>query len=295
MKRKLRSASKNIHARYIVIPDTHGNLVNRVALECVLQAIRIIQPTGIIFLGDIGQWDSVNHYRYKRIRQPDPAEIANGIRTDARQVRKYILDLIDEECDKLGIKEKYMLMGNHDRWLDHFVMANPDYADTVFDEATGYRFDQIFDWKRRHWKLLPCGKLLKIGELRFYHGHLYGGIHHARNHLLRMGVNIVYGHWHDFQAVHVTHANGPKGAYSLGCLCSCKPDDNLWLGYRPVNWAHMFGVVDFYQRGRFSVHPIPIIFGQCTIIGTQEVIDGRKPRPLVKTVRGPTNRRKFKG
>jgi len=278
--------------RYIIIPDTHGNLVDRSALECVFKAIEIIKPTGIIHLGDIGEWQSVNHHRHAKIRKPDPPEIADNIRKDARRVRKYILDPLDAVCNAAGVKIKYMLTGNHDRWLDHFVDANPDYADCIFDEATGYRFDQIFNWRKRGWTLYPCGKLLRIGQLNFYHGHLYGGIHHARNHLIKMGVNIVYGHWHDFQAVHLTHADGPKGAYSLGCLKSYNPNDNEWLEHRPVNWAHMFGVVDFYRGGRFSVHPIPIIYGQCTLVGTNTVIDGRKPRSLERIKRGTTNRKK---
>jgi len=269
-----------IYKRYVVLPDTHAPLVDRPALECVLQAIEIIKPTGVIFLGDLGEWESVNHHKHKRIRQPDPFEVSKDIRRDARQVRKYVLDPLDRVCDAVGVKDKRMLTGNHDRWLDYFVEANPDYERMPFDEASGYKFDQIFDWKGRGWRIWPCGKLMKIGKLRFYHGHLYGGIHHARNHLLRMGVNIVYAHWHDFQAVHVTHADGPKGAYSLGCLKKQDPDSNEWLGHRPVNWAHMFGVVDFYRNGCFSVHPIPIVFGQCTLIGTDKVIDGRKPRPL---------------
>lgn len=285
----------SIHARYVVIPDTHGELVDRQALECVLKAIEIIKPDGVIHIGDIGEWSSVNHHRHKRVRQPDSSEVASAVRRDVRQVLKYVLNPIDEACDKAGVKCKEMITGNHDRWLDFFVEANPDYADTVFDSAAGYRFDQIIDWKERNWTVHPCGKLLKIGDLNFYHGHLYGGIHHARNHLVKMGVNIVYGHWHDFQAVHITHADGPKGAYSLGCLKGVTPDDNEWMGHRPTNWAHMFGVVDFYTGGRFSVHAVPIIFGKCTLIGTSEVIDGNRPRPLVKVKRGSTNRRSSRG
>jgi hypothetical protein len=286
---------KKITQRYIVLPDTHGDLVDRPALECVLQAIELIKPTGIIHLGDLGEWISVNHHRHKRTRTPDPCEVAVGIRHDARMVRKYILDPLDRACEKAGVKIKHMLTGNHDIWLDRFVETNPDYADTPFDEATGYQFKQIFDWRKRGWQVLPCGKLLKIGKLNFYHGHLYGGIHHARNHLLRMGVNIVYGHWHDYQAMHVTHADGPKGAYSLGCLKDMTPEANTWLNKRPVNWAHMFGVVDFYAGGLFSVHAVPIINGQCTLIGTDIVIDGRKPRPLVPITRTKSNFQKPRG
>lgn len=281
----VRRKNKVVDARYIVIPDTHGILVDRPALECVLRAIEIIKPTGVIHLGDIGEWESVCHHRWKRIRQPDPQEVSANIKHDATMTAKYVLNPLDESCDKANVKIKEMLTGNHDRWLDYFVQSNPDYAHIIGFESVGYRFEQIFDWKKRGWRVHPCGKLLKIGELNFYHGHLYGGIHHARNHLMKMGVNIVYGHWHDFQAVHITHADGPKGAYSLGCLKQADPNANEWLEHRPVNWAHMFGIVDFYHGGYFAVHPVPIIFGRTTLLGTNEIIDGNKPRPLVSVKR----------
>lgn len=266
--------------RYVIIPDTHGELVDRQAFECVLQAVELIKPFGVIHLGDLGEWSSVNHHRYKKRRLPDPAEISKAVRRDVTAVRRYILDPLDNVCKSTGVKHKIMLTGNHDNWLNRFVDANPDYANTHFGEATGYSFEQIFDWAARGWELVPCGKLRKIGKLNFYHGHLYGGRYHTNNHLMRMGVNIVYGHWHDFQALHVTHATGPKCAYSLGCLKRSQPEHNSWLGYRPVNWSHMFGVVDFYQNGRFSIHPVPIIYGKCTLLGSNKVIDGTKPRKL---------------
>lgn len=282
--------SKSINTRYVVLPDTHGELVDRPALECTLRIIEIVKPTGVIHLGDVGEWTSVNHHRYDRIRRPDLPVVADRIRHDARMVLKYVLNPLDEACDRAGVKERHMLQGNHDAWLDHFVEANPDYADCVFDEATGYAFKHIFAWQKRGWVVHPCGKLLKIGHLNFYHGHLYAGVHHTQNHLQKMGVNIVYGHHHDLQIRHVSHADGPKCAYSLGCLKKLDDGSNQWLGRRPTNWAHFCAVVDFYDGGRFSIHPVPIIFGKCTLLGRNEVIDGNKPRPLGKIKRSKSNR-----
>lgn len=279
----------------IVLSDTHGELVDRPALECALQAIEILQPRGVIHIGDVGEWSSVNHHRYKRLRSPDPAEVAALIRRDARATAKYVLNPIDEVCDAAGVEFKDITEGNHDRWLNHFVEANPDYADTTFDEASGYRFNQIYDWKKRGWTVHPCGQLFGIGKLSFYHGHLYAGIHHAHQHLMKMGVNVMYGHHHDFQIKHVTHADGPKGAYSIGCLKSDKPQHNAWLGERPVNWSHVFAIVSFYNNGLYSVSPVTIINGQCVLPGYGKVIDGRKPRPLVPIQRGTTNRGIIKG
>lgn len=261
-------------ARAVVIPDTHAPLVDKAAFNCVLRAIELVKPTHVILLGDIGEWESVNHHRHKRIRKPDPQEVSHDVRCDVRAVRKQIIDPLDMVCAATKVKQKVLLTGNHDRWLDYFVEANPDYAHTTFDEASGYKFDQILDWKARQWQVEPCGKLYRFGRLHLYHGHLYGGIHHTRNHLQRMGVSLMYGHWHDVSYSSVTHADGVKGAWSLGCLKRLDDRANDWLERRPTNWSHAFAVVDQWGGGFFTVNPINIIDGRCALLG-YEVIDGR--------------------
>lgn len=259
----------------IVIPDTHGHLIDRPAFSCIQQAIQMLRPEIVIHLGDLGEWESNCSHNMKS-KKPDPAEIARRIRNDARGARRAVLDPLDEVCARAEVKRKIMLTGNHDDRLDRFVKDNPDYASTSFDEATGYKFGQIYDWSKRQWQLYPIGKLLKIGDLHFYHGHLYGGINHTRNHLLHYGVSIMYGHWHDVQYSSVAHSNGIKGAWSIGCVKVLAPEKNDWLGHRPVNWGHAFAAVHWYgSKGHFTVNSVNIINGQCVFNG--QFIDGNKP------------------
>ena len=113
-----------------------------------------------------------------------------------------------------------------------------------------------------------------MGKLYFYHGNHYSGITHARNHLLRLGCNVMYGHWHDLQQHSATHHDGAKSAWSIGCLKDMRPEANGWLQYRDVNWSHAFAIVDFFKDGLFTVHIIQIINGQTALWG--ELIDGNK-------------------
>lgn len=241
----------------------------------MIEAIRIIKPDRLIHIGDIGEWESVNHHKMKRkAHRPHPVEIARGIRDDVAGVVKYVLDPIDKMCTKVGVKQKDMITGNHDQWLNYFVDDNPDYQDTHFgDEAKGYRFHQVVDWKKRGWTVHPIGRLLKIGSLSFYHGHLYGGVNHARNHLLKLGTNIAYGHFHDMTSYHIAQADGVKGAWSLGCLKDCSAEANEWLGGAPTNWMHGFGVVNWWGH-RFSLQQIAIIDGQAVVGG--QLVNGHK-------------------
>jgi hypothetical protein len=174
------------------------------------------------------------------------------------------MDLIDESLDKANCKEKYMIEGNHDDWMNRFVDENPF--------LTNYRFNECVKLKERNYKYYPAGKYLKIGKLHFYHGHHFSGMHHTRNHLIRLGANVMYGHHHDIQQSSITHIDGPKSAWSIGCLKNMSNEENEWLGGRKINWSHAFAIVDFFTKGHFTVHVIQIIDGRTSLWG--ELING---------------------
>ena len=82
----------------------------------------------------------------------------------------------------------------------------------------------------------------------------------------------MYGHWHDLQQMSATHMDGPKSAWSIGCLKNMEAEANQWLDNREHNWAHAFAIVDFFRGGLFTVHIIQIINGKTSLWG--ELIDG---------------------
>jgi hypothetical protein len=137
------------------------------------------------------------------------------------------MDMVDEALDKVGCKEKYLTQGNHDEWLDRFVMENP--------YLTDYTFKKAIKLDERGYKCYPAGKYLKIGRMNYYHGHHFAGMTHTRNHLLRLGANLMYGHHHDLQQSSVTHLDGVKSAWSIGCLKDMTSEKNAWLGNRQHN------------------------------------------------------------
>ena len=68
--------------------------------------------------------------------------------------------------------------------------------------------------------------------------------------------------------------DGPKAAWSIGCLKDMKAEANSWLANRRINWAHAFAIIDFYGKGLFTVDVVQIINGRCCVWG--EMIDGTK-------------------
>ena len=256
---------KSALRRAVVTPDKHFPYADMPAINVVCKAIELVKPDIYIDLGDTGEWENFSHWKWKRKRKPPLEMLIPQLETDVIDVNDG-MDIIDESLDKVGCEEKHFCEGNHELWLQMFVEEHP--------YVPQYATENALKLKERGYKFHPCGKLLKIGKMNFYHGHHYGGQYHAANHLRKLGGNVMYGHWHDVQYMSATHMDGAKGAWSIGCLKDMSADKNAWLGNRKINWGHAFAIVDFYDKGRFTVDVVQIIDGKATVWG--ELIDGNK-------------------
>ncbi len=256
---------KSALKRAVVTPDKHFPYADMPAIKVVCKAIEIVKPNIYIDLGDTGEWENFSHWKWKRKRKPPLEHMIPQLETDVIDVNNG-MDIIDESLDKVNCEEKHFCEGNHELWMQMFVEEHP--------YLPKYMPENALKLRDRGYKYHPCGKLLKIGKMNFYHGHHYGGQYHTANHLRKLGGNVMYGHWHDLQHMTATHMDGAKGAWSIGCLKDMSPAKNEWLGNRKINWAHAFAIVDFYGKGRFTVDVVQIIDGRATVWG--ELIDGNK-------------------
>ena len=248
--------------RTVVTPDKHFPLADMPSIKAVCKAIEIVKPDTYIDLGDVGEWESVSHWKWKRKKRPPLEYLMADIEKDIKDVNKG-MDIIDESLDKVKCKNKHFCEGNHDDWLNQFNAEHP-YLKLSTKDA--------LNLDARKYTYHAMGKYFKLGKLYFYHGHHYTSLHHAKNHLMKLGVNIMYGHHHDLQQASVTHMDGQKSAWSIGCLKDMSDEENQWLGNRKTNWSHAFSIVDFFENGYFTVHVIQIIKGKASLWG--EIIDG---------------------
>lgn len=261
--RRATKLDKGVTKRGIVTPDKHFPLHDEKAINCLLKAINLIKPDFYIDLGDVGEFESVSHWQWKKKKRPPLEYQLPFVEQEVIEVNKG-LDRIDEALDKVNCKEKYFTQGNHDEWLDRFVEENP--------YLTQYKCKKALKINERGYKFYSAGKYLKMGSLNYYHGHHFAGVQHTRNHLIRLGANVMYGHHHDLQQSSVTHLDGVKSAWSIGCLKDMTSEKNAWLGGRQHNWAHAFAVVDYFDKGLFTVHVINIIEGKTSLWG--KLIEG---------------------
>jgi hypothetical protein len=174
------------------------------------------------------------------------------------------MDQIDESLDEVKCKERHFVQGNHEVWLDKFVIRYPYLAH--------YRTEKALNLKDRGYEYHPYNRkqLLKIGKLRFTHGK-YTSKYHSFKHLDMYGKSIMYGHTHDLQRHTKTHEGGTISAWSLGCLKDIEADED-WLGGRLTNWNHAFAIVNVYSNNDFNVEIVEIIDGKACLWG--DVIDG---------------------
>ena len=245
--------------RAIVIPDQHYPLEDKKAVSVVLQAIEIVKPNLFINLGDVGEWESVSAWKYKKIKRP-PLEYQIPFVDEEINLTNKGIDKFDKVLKKVGCDWKIICAGNHDEWLDSFVMEHPYLED--------YTFRRACKWDKRGYDYYIYNEPVKIGKLTFIHG-AYTTMYHSKKHLDAYGENIIYGHVHDIQRHTKTDLGGTKAAWSLGCLKDMSAEKNKWLKGRLHNWNHAFAIIDWFKNGNFKIEVVEIIDGQTTLWGQE--------------------------
>jgi predicted phosphodiesterase len=258
-----------ISKRAVVIPDQHFPIHDQKAVDCALAIIKFLKPSIFINLGDVGEWETVSAWKYKGKRLPPLEYQLPLVDKEIAEVNKGI-DQFDKVLDQIKCKNRYILAGNHDEWLDSFA-NNKVGNHNLLDE---YTFRKACKWKERGYKYYSYNEPLKIGKVNFIHG-AYATCYHAKKHLEAYGSNIIYGHTHDIQRHTLTKLDsGTIGAWAMGCLKDMSAERNKWLRGRLHNWNHAVGIVDWFSNGNFKVEVVEIVDGTTSIWG--KVINAKK-------------------
>ena len=246
----------------VIFPDIHFPHEDKKALACALKVLEYVKPYGFLLLGDFAEGESVSHWQWAKKKRP-PLEIQLESVDREIELVNAGLDKIDASCKKAGVKKKILTMGNHEVWYDNLVLENPFLKE--------YKAHRAFKIEKRGYVWHEYGKYVKIlnSKLWAYHGGHYMGVNHPRSHLQNLGINVLYGHTHDSLKSVVTHMDGAKMAYSMGCLCKMEKE---FLKNRKTNWTHNVGVLDIFSNGNFNLNTLTIINGYTSLNG--KVIHG---------------------
>jgi len=242
----------------LVIPDTHVTYedspeggIDPKAESILWQAAKIIKPDQVVHIGDVGEWESVSPWQWKRRKRPPAEYILPVIEREAAAINRW-LDKLQTNLPKAQVT---ILQGNHEIWADMYA------AEEARPEYTSKRLMNI---EERGYEWYPHGTFAKIGKLHATHGGHFTGLHHAYKTVLGLSASCMYGHFHNVEYAHVMHLGGEFGAWAIGCLCKL---DKRFLNHRPTSWSHAFAVLHVEGDGTFHVEIVDIYNGVAYVYG----------------------------
>lgn len=242
--------------RALVLPDIHAPYHCRRAWSCALSVVRGWRPDGCIQLGDLSSFDSVSSHPIDPKKVLPYREEVSGTNT--------VLDELDAALKAGGCcrGNRWILEGNHETRLERYIQHNAPALDGAMDWRSEFQLD------RRGWKVLPYKESLAFGEVRLTHDVGRAGVNAARQSLMDVGTNIVFGHTHRVQVVYQgTQAGKRHVGATLGWLGDPEAIDYRHRDLVRRDWQHGFGVLHFLASGEFWLQAIPIVGGRCIVDG----------------------------
>lgn len=246
--------------RRIVIGDVHFPAHNKLALACVYDLIRALQPHRVIQIGDLLNSAAFSHHG---AHSPKP--------------ERYDLTLMAGRAFIRSVKKAApstkltLIRGNHDDWASRYEAENPGLEGSFdFETRLGIRAEPDDDRPPpfedvqvvRHAESDP----LILGPVAYAHGN-GGGMHfakrYAENNAPRTGVKVMrVGHHHTIQVY--SHRNGCE-VWGVGWIGD---ERHSAFHYAPPPRGWWVGVIVEDIVGELvTTTPVPIINGRALFAG----------------------------
>ena len=191
--------------RFVIVADSHGDNIDEVAKNAVLDFIKDYRPTIRLHLGDA--------FDFRNLRKgASDDEKAETLEDDWQMGEEFLRQFYQ------GGKRNVFLNGNHDDRIYQLAGSSVgvmrDYANAGVKRLNG-----IF--KKCDAKTLPYDSrtgVYRLGRLNCVHGY-YTGKTSAIKHGAAYG-NVAYGHTHTIETAPVETAGGYQEARGIGCLAT---------------------------------------------------------------------------
>lgn len=241
--------------KLFILPDVHTPYHDRQAWACALAALRGWRPHMVVQLGDFSSFDSVSsHPQDPALVLPLDQEVAES---------NEALDELDAACRDAGVARgaRWMLEGNHETRVSRYAQRLAPQLRPFIDWRDMLHLD------RRGWQTKSYKQSLRVGEMLLTHDVGRAGVNAARQSLLDVGDNVVFGHTHRVQVVYQGTTTGSRhvGA-TLGWLGDAEAIDYRHADMVRRDWQHGFGVAHFVG-GAFWLQAVPIIDEACVVDG----------------------------
>jgi UDP-2,3-diacylglucosamine pyrophosphatase LpxH len=220
------------------LSDIHFPVHEQATWNLTLRLLKKINPDVIFLGGDIFDMLPIGSYLKspeKAIRLQEDLDI--GI-AELRRLRQ-----------SFPSAKIYFKCGNHETRLTRFLFSRAA-------ELAGLRklhLRSLLDLDELDIEFIDNDEQFKIGELWHMHGNEIpvGSVYPARNLYLKVGVNVIFGHFHR-ESKYLDRAMDKKsrGAWGNSCMQTFDPE---YLFHN--QWTHGFHIVEYNRYGRFRVEP----------------------------------------
>lgn len=254
----------------LIIPDSHGQFINKRAGEAAVEISRKVKPDEIVFLGD--QLDASGLFtNFKRQYLTDRYDF----RKDVSMTLAFMGQVIAAACSRKAPEHGgahvtprvYMLEGNHEQHVERWIadVATSDTEEFLDGALNPYELLKLKDrgvtYVRRS-DLRPglsVRGVLILKGCAFMHGG-YQSIHATYRHAEAFGSNICHGHTHRAATVVRRRPTGEiYGGYCPGTLAEFAP---LYQQTTPESWSHGVGLQFVSEKGDLNHYNVSINNGR---------------------------------
>lgn len=246
----------------VIMPDSHAHHIDAPAFAAFLADVKTLNPDEFVGLGDhvdAGGFLAAHHV-LGYVAQLDECSWEQDLAAwesqlnalqAAASVAKFTI-LAGNHCTRVEKWAVQQSLGNQrDAEMLRRALAPEDRLDYA-----GRGIDYVKYGEQREG--VPVRGAVRLGKCYFTHGFALGK-DAARNHAIKFGAPVVYGHTHTpatyfGKTVH----GGVHAAWNFGCLCKLAP---RYMHNNPDNWAHGYGIQLIARSGLFTTIHVPIIKG----------------------------------
>ena len=263
------------HIARVVIPDSHGNHIDRKAAKACIRDVKLVAPRQVVLLGDHLDCGGVFNAHQRNYTN----ELCESYEEDADAANGFLDDLQRVAPDA----EFFYLEGNHEahveRWAARAFTSRKD-AEGLLEK---YGPASVLDLRGRgiryfkrseHYMGISIPGTIRLGKCYFTHG-ISAAKYADAIHLARFGANVVFGHCHRRMD------RGERTVTSSGMLAACPGTlaklQPLYLHTNPSSWMHGYGLQFVnMSSGRFIHWNVPIIDGQSLLFETVAMLSRKR-------------------
>lgn len=232
----------------VLLPDIHHPYYDKRTMDAVNEFIFDYDPDELVYMGDQLSLDCISYWNKNKPLLKEGQRLIKDYHNFDNEILK-----VHENITRQDIRRTFII-GNHEERITTYVEENPE-LQGFLDVETNLNLYE------RGYKVVPFGKVHKVGKLYVMHGR-YWNMYHAKKTVDVFEGNVVYAHVHNpqmFTKISPIDAKGYHMATSLPCLCNIEPD---YKKNAPNHWVNGFGIVEHLPAtGFFNLYTIIIIEG----------------------------------